>query len=82
MPGGLIAPVISAPRRRRFRHLKELKDLAARGRKLIERIPGRLLDDLNLGMYGARVSAIINPPRACSRPARRQAVEGEDGGCV
>jgi pyruvate dehydrogenase E2 component (dihydrolipoamide acetyltransferase) len=88
IPGGLIAPVIRRVEMKTLSAIsKEMKDLAARARarKLDPReYQGGSSAISNLGMYGVReFSAIINPPQAtvlAVGAARRQAVEGADGG--
>jgi pyruvate dehydrogenase E2 component (dihydrolipoamide acetyltransferase) len=66
-----------------------MRELAerARARKLMpDEYQGGASSISNLGMYGVReFSAIINPPQStilAVGAARRQAVEGEDGGVV
>jgi pyruvate dehydrogenase E2 component (dihydrolipoamide acetyltransferase) len=90
IPGGLIAPVIRRAEMKTLSAIsQEMKDLAARARaKKLDpsEYQGGSSAISNLGMYGVReFSAIINPPQAtilAIGAARRQAVEGADGGVV
>jgi pyruvate dehydrogenase E2 component (dihydrolipoyllysine-residue acetyltransferase) len=88
LEAGLIAPVI------RQAELKTLSAVSNEMKELVERARAKKLNPSeyeggsstisNLGMYGVReFAAIINPPQAtilAVGAARRQAVEGEDGG--
>jgi pyruvate dehydrogenase E2 component (dihydrolipoyllysine-residue acetyltransferase) len=88
--GGLITPVIRRADTKSLGAISvEMRELAerARARKLMpDEYQGGASSISNLGMYGVReFSAIINPPQStilAVGAARRQAVEGEDGGVV
>jgi pyruvate dehydrogenase E2 component (dihydrolipoamide acetyltransferase) len=84
--GGLVTPVIRRAEQKSLREISaEMKDLAARARKLKPaEIQGGASAVSNLGMFGVReFAAIINPPHAtilAAGAAGRRPVETANGG--